>query len=80
MQKNKDMWHGSILCKIPENANYRMVTASRSVVASGLGESRAAAGRGKETFGGDRYVYYLDCSYGFTSVYAMSKNLSNCTL
>lgn len=41
----KYMWHGSILCKIPENANYCMVTESRTVVASGLGESRRAAGR-----------------------------------
>lgn len=70
------MWHGSILCKIPENAKYCMVTGSRTVVASGLGESRRAAGRvlQKEAFGGDRYVYYLDCSSGFTSVYTMSKN------
>lgn len=33
----------------------------------------------KETFGGDKYVDYLDLGDGFTGVY-MCQHLSNCTL
>jgi hypothetical protein len=34
--------------------------------------------RHKETSGGDRYVYYLDCEDGFTAIHIYTKNLSNC--
>ena len=33
----------------------------------------------EESFGGDRYVHYLDCEDGFTALH-ICKNLSDCIL
>lgn len=59
-----------------------MKEISRSAAAGGRsedGSERRIIKGDKETFRGDRYIHYFDCSNDSIGIYSF-KNLPNCTL